>query len=83
MAQGTPYLEFVVFANYDCGLDVYQCSSAWDVDVWSMYQIGGMADPNLWRAAATMRWVKNVVRPDEDMQAAIPTAIDLFAAQRH
>ena len=77
------YLEFVIYANYDNGLDVYQRWSLWEADKWALFQIDGINDPNLWRVATSMRFVRNRFWPMEEMLQAMPSNIDLFASQRY
>ena len=82
MARGEDYLEFIIYANYDGGLDVYQRSSLWKDDKWAVFQIDGINDPNLWRATTTMRFVRKRIWPMEELLDVMPNNVDLFAAQR-
>ena len=93
LARGKNYLEFMVFGNYAGGLDVYQRDSLWVPDKWALFTIDNMCshipepdnktDPNNWRTATTMHYVKRLIWPAEDMPAVDAiNAIDLFAAQR-
>ena len=83
VARGKDYLEFIVYANYDNGLDVYQRWSLWEENQWALFQIDGINDPNLWRAATSMRFVRDRFWPMEELLQAMPSNVDLFAAQRY
>ena len=87
--RGKNKLEFIVFGNYEGGLDVYQRDSLWEPDKLPLFRIDNMStqpepdnktDPNLWRTATTMRYVKHLSWPTTDMPEAMP--VDLFSAQR-
>ena len=81
--RGKNYLEFIVFGNYEGGLDVYQRDSLWEANKWALFRInnmnpGGKTDPNLWRTATSMHYVKHLHWTDMPE----PMPVDLFAGQR-
>ena len=84
--RGKNYLEFIVFGNYEGGLDVYQRNSRWGENKWALFRINNMTepgnktDPNLWRTATSMHYVKHLSWPTADMPEPMP--VDLFAGQR-
>ena len=82
MAEGIAYTEFVVFANYDGGLDVYMHLSTWSTGKWAFYQIDEVGEPILWRGAQTMRWVRTVHWSSPEFDGTILDGVDLFAARR-
>ena len=86
MNRAKNYLEFIVFGNYEGGLDVYQRNSLWEANKWALFQIDNMeepgckTDPNLWRTAKSMRYVRRLSWATTDMPEPIP--VDLFEGQR-
>lgn len=59
--NGQPYTEYIIFKNYDDGVDVYMHNSVWELDLWAYYTIDGPWDPEDWYLATSMTFVRNVV----------------------
>ena len=46
--NGQPYTEYIIFKNYDDGVDVYMHNSVWELDLWAYYIIDGPWEPEDW-----------------------------------